>query len=308
MKSRAWPRGVIPFFGVILLLFFREAAMDGVRSGCLICANTLIPTLFPISVLTGCLIRMHTEGKAGGKAGIWFRKALGLPGFCAVPLVLGLLGGFPLGAQLTADLYESGRLSREDAIRLSALSNNAGPAFLLGSVGAVLRDPTIGLWLLGIQTLSTFFVGLLLKKPKNHGAALLDQRPPASAGFFSVLPASLESSAAAMLRLAAAVCFFRAWSSCLERLIPFYKLPALYRAGCLGLLEIVGGVTALQEVPGDIAFPMAALLIGWGGLCVHLQTAAALRRVGLPIKEYLSVKLLQALFAFSFAAFITRFR
>lgn len=307
MKNRYWPRGIIPVFGVILLLFFREAAMEGVRSGCLICANTLIPALFPISVLTGCLIRMHTELKPDGKAALWFRKAFGLPGLCAVPLFLGLLGGFPLGAQLTADMYESGQLNKDDAIRLSALCNNAGPAFLLGSVSAVLQNPAIGLLLLGIQILSVFLIGLLLKKPACHSAALRQKRRQDSAGFFSVLPASMESSAAAMLRLTATVCFFHAWTSCLETLIPFYKLPAICRAGCLGFLEIVGGIAALRELPVDTAFPMAAFLIGWGGLCVHLQTAAALRRVGLPIKQYLFVKLLQALFSLSLALLTRRF-
>ena len=71
------------------------------------------------------------------------------------------------------------------------------------------------------------------------------------------------------------------------------RLPPPVRAAVSGALEVSGGVAALRGLAPETAFPIAAYLIGWGGCCVHLQAAEALRAAGLPIGPYLRGKLLQ---------------
>ena len=67
----------------------------------------------------------------------------------------------------------------------------------------------------------------------------------------------------------------------------------------MGIVELTGGI--LQLPPTRAGFVMAAALLGWGGICVHCQTAAVLEKSGLSLRPYLTGKLLQAVFSAALA-------
>lgn len=285
-------RLLLPLGGLVLLLLLPARAAAGAAAGLKLAAGVLIPSLFPVGVLAGCLLRMEPENAAERLAGRAVRAVFGVSGTGAVPLILGLLGGFPLGARLVASLYRDGRLSRAEAERLSGLCNNAGPAFLLGVVGTVLGELRLGAALAGIQLLSVLLTGLLLREPGQVIQAA-PKRGGKVPGPGDALLSSLRDTALSMVFLTGTVIFFQAGLACLEALLPLASLPPLSRALLAGSLELSGGVSALLGLPAETAFPAAALLVGWGGCCVHLQAAEALRAAGLPVKPYLRVKLLQ---------------
>ena len=72
----------------------------------------------------------------------------------------------------------------------------------------------------------------------------------------------------------------------------------------LGLLELTGGILRLSGTRGD--FVLAAALMGWGGVCVHCQTAAVLEGSGLHVRGYLSAKAAQAVLSAALAVPISR--
>ena len=72
----------------------------------------------------------------------------GLPPQGASALVLGMLSGYPVGAQTAASLYASGQLTKEETERLLGFCSNAGPAFIFGMVGGLFMDSIrAGRWL-----------------------------------------------------------------------------------------------------------------------------------------------------------------
>ena len=285
-------RLLLPLGGLVLLLLLPARAAAGAVAGLKLASGVLIPSLFPVGVLAGCLLRMEPENAAERLAGRAVRAVFGVSGAGAVPLILGLLGGYPLGARLVCTLYRDGRLSEAEARRLSGLCNNAGPAFLLGVVGTVLGELRLGAALAGIQLLSVILTGLLLRAP-GPAERSAPRRTDAAPGFGDALLRSVRETALSMVVLTGTVVFFQAGLACLEALLPLASLPPLPRALLAGSLELSGGVSALLGLPAETAFPAAALLVGWGGCCVHLQAAEALRSAGLPIGPYLRCKLLQ---------------
>ena len=295
---------LLPLAGIVLFLLFPAQAAEGALSGLRLAAEVLIPSLFPVGVLSGCLLRMGPEAAAERLAGRAVRGLFCLPGAGALPLVLGLLGGFPLGARLVASLYREGRLSRAEALGLSALCNNAGPAFLLGVAGSALGDPRLGAALMVVQALSVLLVGLLLRAP-GLVPKTAPRRSADTPGFGDALLRSIGDTAGAMLTLTGTVVFFCAALACLEAALPLDRLPPLVRAAVSGALEVSGGVAALRGLAPESAFPLAALLTGWGGCCVHLQAAEALRAAGLPVGPYLRGKLLQGAICLLLAALAT---
>ena len=198
---------------------------------------------------------------------------------------------------ILSELCRSGRLSRQQAAHAAALCNHAGPAFLIGAVGAgVFQDARVGVKLWLIQLFSLLLTAWLLpeKHPTSSAPSPRQTRRPA---FSAAFPAALESSALAMLRLSGTVAFFAALHRVLTTLLPLAMLPQFWQAGLYGALELSGGVSLLGTLERDSAFVLSAVLCVWGGLCVHAQALQALWAAGLRAGPYLLGKLIQAAFA-----------
>lgn len=125
---------VLCCFSALLLL--PEVSAQAVRDAMLLCAQTLIPSLFPFFVLSSLLIACGASKLLSALLSPLMRPLFGLSGAGAAALALGLCGGYPVGARTAAELVENGALSRDEGERLLAFCNNAGPGFLLGVCGA----------------------------------------------------------------------------------------------------------------------------------------------------------------------------
>ena len=131
MRRGNIPPLMIGSLGMILLIFDGKAAVSGVKDGLELCIQTLIPSLFPFFVLSSLV--------TGALSGVSVAPLRWLSRFCRMPdgadslLLVGILGGYPVGAGNIAAEYHNGRLLLTDARRLSIFCNNAGPSFLFGS-------------------------------------------------------------------------------------------------------------------------------------------------------------------------------
>ena len=290
-------QAVLCFFGIAVFLTEPSAAQEGVRKALQLCGGLLIPSLFPVSVLSGCLIRLQ----AGRTKPVVEKKMFSRFGFSESGILaaaLGLLGGYPLGAQIVSAMYREGKISKGEAEALSCVCNNAGPAFLIGAVGAVLfSDPLQGLRLWMIQIASVFLTGFLVlpsgRKPDDRSTRSVRSTGQVSAQ----LPAAITESSLAMLRLSGSVAFFCAVQSYLDRILKALQLPVLWNAGLSCFLELAGGITRLSDLAPALCFPLAAAFCGFGGVCVHLQAWACYNSAGIPAKRYLLAKSIQGLIA-----------
>ncbi len=87
-----------------------------------------------------------------------------LPGCAGSALLLGLVGGYPIGARTAAELYVSGALTRQEAERLLTFCNNSNPVFLVSVLGSgVFGSVRTGLWLWLIHVCSALLAGLLFR-------------------------------------------------------------------------------------------------------------------------------------------------
>ena len=126
-----------------------------------LCAGTVIPALFPFMVVTGLLVRLgFGQWLAPDMAGL-MASLFRLPGCAGSALLLGLVGGYPIGARTAAELYASGDLTRQEAERLLTFCNNSNPVFLISVLGAgVFGSVRAGLWLWLIHVCAALLTGL----------------------------------------------------------------------------------------------------------------------------------------------------
>ena len=298
--------------GLGLVLFPAEAA-DAAKGAIQQCLELIIPSLFPFLVLSSLVISLGGGEALGRRLSPLMGPLFRVSGCGAAALMLGLVGGYPVGARTVRELYDEGLCSREECGRLLLFCNNCGPAFLLSTAGvAVLGSPRAG-WLLWLgHCLAAFGVGILFRfLGKSDGPSVpLPRRSqtPLSAALVSAVTGGAKSA----LQISAFVVAFAVLIRLLtvsRVLIAAAKLLHLFLAplgfslsGCstllTGGLEMTRGILSLSgQSPTPAVLALAAFLLGWGGCSVHFQTLAVLEGSGLPFSRYLLGKLCHGLLA-----------
>ena len=281
------------------LVLFPAAAADAARNGLALCLQTVLPSLFPFFVLSSLLVASGMAERFGRMLAPVMRPVFYLGGAGAGALALGLVGGYPVGARTTAELYRAGALTKPEAERLLSFCNNAGPGFILGVCGgAVLHDARAGLYLYLVHVASAVLTGVLLRRLTAAECAASRPHPRARGNSLAAaFPAAVRDS------------FLSAWSVCgfvvifavILRLAAL-ALPA--RPLLVGFLELTNGVLSLRAGRGG--FVLCAVFLGWGGVSVHAQTLSVLEGTDLSPKLYFVGKMLQAALSAPLAMWVAK--
>ena len=199
---------VLCCFSALLLL--PEVSAQAARDAMLLCAQTLIPSLFPFFVLSSLLIACGASELLSALLSPLMRPLFGLSGTGAAALALGLCGGYPVGARTAAELVENGALSQEEGERLLAFCNNAGPGFLLGVCGAgVFSSSRAGAALYLIHVAAALCAGLLTCRalpPVPHGT--YPHKSAKAQHLSTAFPAAVQNALTGCLNVSAFVVFF----------------------------------------------------------------------------------------------------
>ena len=278
------------------LLRFPQEVSAAVTEGLRLSVSVLIPSLFPFFI---CVNLTSALGLTGVLARVFapvMRQMFHVSGAGCTAVLCGAAGGYPSGAQCVAALYREGQLSRAEAEYLLLFCNNAGPAFLFGAVGTVLGIGMTGCLLLwGIHLLSALVIGLVNRPKEAPNAAL----PPVQRGNASgAVVEAVRSAGQAVLQITMFVAAF----SVLARLLTMAAAHILPDGVCTvltGMLELSGGIAALANLPIALRWKLAlaSFFLGFGGLCVWMQTQAVLAPAGLSGCGMLLAKLAQGLLA-----------
>lgn len=223
------------------------------------------------------------------------RQLFGLPGTCASALLLGWIGGYPVGANTAVQLYQSGQCSRDETLSLLRFCNNAGPAFLIAAFGGgMLQCSRYGVRIYCAQLLSSLLIGVMFRRKSSAVKAFARQPASQHSWTLSQLLSTVKNAFDAFQGVCAFVVFFAVVESLL------FQLPLLQNGGFAaamlsGLLELTGGLSMLAALPlnTELLLPCCAFLSGFGGLSVTLQSVSLILEAGLPCRGYLQAKLLQ---------------
>ena len=294
----SWRKGIFwaaALSCLLALLLLPETSAAAARDALTLCAQTVIPSLFPFFVLSSLLVSCGAGEALSSLLAPLMRPLFGLSGAGAAALALGLCGGYPVGARTSAELTRSGALTREEGERLLGFCNNAGPGFLLGICGgAVFASPRAGAALYLIHVASALLTGLLLcrRLPPIRAVRTARTAEQRGASLSAALPAAVQGALSGILNVCAFVVFFTVLARLALSLLPDAAARSLPCAMLLGLLELTSGVTALPN--SRAGFLLCAAMLGWGGLSVHCQTLSALADSPLTGKYYLRGKAVQA--------------
>lgn len=300
---------------LLLLLSRAEAAREGAVWGLDLCLRLLIPSLLPLFALSGLMSRLGLGELLGRILGRGMARLFGVSGAGASAFIMGLCGGYPLGAATAAELYRSGRISREEGELLLGFCDNTGPAFAVAALGTgAFRSTGVGFFLYGIHVLSALLTGFILRG-RQRSSAPASPAPPLA--FSPALTAAVSAAGKAMLGVCTWVIVFSALlfalnaRGTLDLLAGALALRmgwelSFARALIWSLFELSGTVGMMARLSlSPLTLSLAAFALSWGGLCVHFQSLSV--SGDLSVRRRLPGKLLHGLLAAALSYIMSTF-
>ena len=306
-------------FGLVL---FSKTNLTAAKDGLILWATAVVPSLFPFFVSTELLSYTNIIKYLGKWLTPIMRPLFNVPGEGAFAFLMGLISGYPVGAKIVSNFMEQGIVTKQEAERLLAFTNNSGPLFIIGTVGITLfGSTTIGLLLFVTHILACITVGIVLhffskssSSNNHHYHYNYSNKSVSISSLGEVLGKSITNSISTILMIGGFVVIFSVVISILNQSgvlsgISAFFSPVLCAIGfptelikpiLSGIIELTNGVslvanTHLKAISVNIV--STSFLLGFGGISVLLQVFSIISKAELSIKTYAIGKLLQGIFA-----------
>lgn len=299
---------------LLSLMLFPQESVAAARDGVELCLNVILPSLFPFFVLSTLCVELGLIQGLGRLLERIMYPLFRVNGACSVAFLLGIVGGYPVGARTAIELYQKGQCSKTEAERLLSFCNNSGPAFILGVVGAgIFASSTAGLWLYGAHVAASILVGLLFRfyGTRSESTCHLQTSTISATGFAEAFTGSVKNAFYGTLNICGFVIFFTvlirllfltgiitSLAAGITFLLRGFGMQQTWAEGLLsGIIEMTSGVWTLRDVAGTLGnrLCMAAFILGWAGLSVHCQVLSFIGSSGLSTRTYFFGKLLHGL-------------
>lgn len=334
LKKLALPLLCILF--LLCLIIFSKTAVNSALRGLNLWYNVVFPSLFPFFVSSELLNKSGFVKAFGVLLEPVMRPLFNVPGCGSFAFAMGVTSGYPVGARITSSLKEEKLITKAEAERLLAFTNNSGPLFVIGAVGVgMFNSSKIGVFLLTCHILACITVGIILKFsgkesrskiPKNERGLLKrfknelgSVRPTDNIG--GLFGDAIKNSISLILTIGGFIIFFSVVINLLLETRFIYLLsdtiglvlsPMGIDKGIIisvisGLFEITTGTSLTSKIEGiSIIHKLtaASIIIGWGGISVHTQVISIVNNTGISIKSYICGKMLQSIIsaAYTYAA------
>lgn len=279
---------------LVLLMMYSSAAQEGARGGLQLCAKVIVPSLLPFFAVSSLLSQLGFPMYLARFTHPAARRIFNVSGAGTSAFIIGVTGGYPMGAAAVADTYSHGALSKEEAQKLLAFCNNSGPAFILGAAGTgIFKSAGVGLFLYAVHIISAVLTGIIMRGKASAEDRGNKQISISTYTFTEAVASSVKNAAASSVTICGFIVFFSAVVSVLDSAGVFSSLAGRLsllcgveltqaRAFLAGLLELGTGISCLSGVPASPEnLALCSFILSWGGLSVHCQTLAVINSSGL---------------------------
>lgn len=128
-------------------------------------AFNVLPSVLPFMFFTKALSSLGQMEKLTRSFQRVTKTLFNTPPISFYVFFMAILSGYPVGSKMIADLYMQGKITQEDAYRMSAFCSTSGPMFIIGAVGiGMFKNSLVGYILFLSHILSAFLNGLIYRK------------------------------------------------------------------------------------------------------------------------------------------------
>lgn len=323
---------ILPFILIMFtgcLVIFSKSNLSAAKSGLVLWANSIVPSLFPFFVATELLSHTNFTYYLGRILNKFMKPIFNVRGEGSFAFIMGIISGYPIGAKIAANFRENNICSKEECERLLSFTNNSGPLFIVGTIGiSMFGNSTIGFLLLITHLLASITVGIIFRFWKynvkysstENNSYVTPKDNISLSNLGGIIGNSIYSSINTILLIGGFVVLFSViisilqtsqlldvLSDCLKPLFNLLHIPAEFSNGLVsGILELTNGLNIVCNIHVkklSINIILASFLLGLGGISVLLQVWSVIAKTDLSIKPYICGKLLHACFS-AFYTFI----
>ncbi|MGF9695512.1 MULTISPECIES: nucleoside recognition domain-containing protein [Paenibacillus] len=314
---------------VVAVVVSPKDAFDASIQGLDIWWKIIFPAMLPFLMLSQMLTAFGFTDAFGVLLGPLMQRWFRLPGQAGLAIAVGMCGGFPAGADTAARLVQDRQITGKQASVLVAAAHFANPMMIILVLGAAfLHLPAAGYFLLMVHWISGWIAAMIairlvpghpkggaeLHHPKTnqrHGlwfqmmTAAREAQARDGRGFGKLLGDTVSHAVQTLMMTGGYMIVFAVF----VRLLGLYITPGTSVALWPAVLELHLGTYHLSQTPWApvIIISLIAAVLGWGGLCSHLQVSAVLKSAGIASKTmiyFAGVRLIHALIAFSLSVFL----
>lgn len=279
---------------LLLLITDGKTAVSSVKIGIELCLQVVIPSLFPFLIVTTYL--NAAIGNIKPPSFSFLARLLRIPKGAESIMLLGLLGGYPVGAQLITDGYNRRQIDCKTAHIMLGYCSNAGPAFIYGIVGGLFDSKLIPTVLWSIHILSALLTALFLPKPANSTTNIRNYTE-------ITLSDALKSTIVACTTICGWILIFRLLIGYMMKWMKKYAYN-MWTILLTGIMELSNGCLELNRITSEPhRFIVASAFLAFGGICVTLQTKTVTKALGMGL--YIPGKILQTCFSIILAWFVS---
>lgn len=256
----------------VAVLLFSNEIRQGVIRGLSLSAQSVIPSLFIFTAMSLFIIKSGAGQVLGRLICPVTRPLLDLNADQSSVFLISMVAGYPVGAKLLNSLYLDGKISRNKALKMLNVTINAGPAFIIVTVGEVfLKNRSDGYRLLICHLLATLILAIAVRflpdrlfsqDSKTKKQTLSKNQESALSDIFVL---SVLEAGKTMLNVTIFVVFFAGLTG------GFLAFDFTNANQLTSLFEVTTGLSNSTRSQ----LPFASFLLGFGGISVIFQVISS---------------------------------
>lgn len=299
---------LVAFFLVCMIASpakFISKSLEGINAW----ATAVLPSVLPFMFFTRVLSSLNQMERLTRPFWKLSKALFKTPPISIYAFTMAILSGYPVGSKMVADLFLQGKITREDAFKMSSFCSTSGPMFIVGAVGiGMFHNAQIGYILFLSHVFGAIFNGIAWRKfrlkEESHSVILshehsesveksTDQSKTKSNTDLSDI---VLNSTLSILSVGCIITIFFIVIECFSPILSFLPAPIAYFVE--GVIEITKGCLSLATLDNlFLATALCSFVISFGGISTVLQSVTMLKDVKMPIKLFVCQKLTHAIFA-----------
>lgn len=294
---------IITLFFLVELFINKNLVFNTISFSLDIWVNNLIPSLFPMFILSDILITYNFVKYIPKWFINIFSYLFNIKKECTLVFFLSMLSGFPTNAKNIKKLYDMNIINGKEASHMLMFTHFSNPLFILGTLAIFfLNNKKLGIIILLSHYLSNFIIGIIFRKLNTISSSISNEQEK-NLHFGPVFVNAIKSSVDTLLLiLGILTCFLIISAIIINR----FNLNSYNSLLIKSILEITMGLKELSLFNfSDLTkVVLSSCILSFGGLSVHMQVISQLIDTDISYKYFFVGRVFQVVISLFISYFI----
>lgn len=266
---------IISFITLIFIFINKGLITEIILTSFYIWFNTLVPSMFPMFVLSDILITYNFTNYLPNKIINLISKIFNISKNGVLVLLLSLISGFPTNALNIIKAYDNKLITKEESEHLLLFTHFGNPLFILQTVGVFyLKNNTYGIIILISHILGNIIIAILFKNKNTINNKYITNNNNCQS-FGLVLSNSIKKSMDTLIMISGTITLFLILSTLI---CTIFNLNNYISTLIKGILEMTMGINSIinLNIKDIYKVVLSTFFISFGGLSIHLQIYSCL--------------------------------